>query len=265
MNFIWHTFFFDPVYNSLVFFIDVVRGGDVGLAIICTVVLVKIVLLPLSLKAARTQLVMRELEPKLAKIKEDYKDKRDIQAIKTMELFKEARINPLSSIGLLFLQLPIIFALYFAVYSGGGVALPGINVALLYSYIPTPDTVNTVFLGVTEILKPAVTQIPVFIFEDVSIPVKVAGLFFALLAGITQFIHTRLSLPPLKPQVAGAAPNFKDDFARSMQLQMRYVMPVIIVVVAYSLSTAIALYFTISNIMSIAQEYIVRHQGLKVT
>ena len=33
-SFIWHTFFFDPVYNGLVFFIDIVPGGDVGLAII---------------------------------------------------------------------------------------------------------------------------------------------------------------------------------------------------------------------------------------
>ncbi len=63
MSFIWHTFFFDPIYNSLIFFIDVVRGGDVGIAIILTVILVKVVLLPLSLKAIRTQIVMRDIEP----------------------------------------------------------------------------------------------------------------------------------------------------------------------------------------------------------
>lgn len=74
MNYIWHTIFFDPVYNSLVFFIDIVRNGDVGLSIICTVILVKLIILPLSLKAARTQIVMREIEPKLAKLKEDYKN-----------------------------------------------------------------------------------------------------------------------------------------------------------------------------------------------
>jgi len=54
-SFIWHTFFFDPVYNGLVFFIDVVPGGDVGIAIILMTIVVKIILLPLSLKAARTQ------------------------------------------------------------------------------------------------------------------------------------------------------------------------------------------------------------------
>lgn len=243
MNFIWHTFFFDPIYNSLIFFIDVVRNGDVGIAIIFTVILVKTIILPISLKAARTQLAMHEIEPKLVKIKEEYKDKREMQAIKTMELFKEANVNPFSSILLLFIQIPIVIALYFAVYSGGGVKLPDINTALLYSFIPTPEFVNMIFLG----------------FMDIT----AKSLPLALIAGFTQFIHTKLSLPPQKPKDHSAEPSFKDDFARSMQLQMRYVMPVLIFVVAYTISAAIALYFTISNLMAIAQEYVVRHKGLK--
>lgn len=243
MSFIWHTFFFDPVYNALVFFIDVVPGGDVGVAIICTVILVKAVILPISLKAARTQLVMRELEPKLAEVKEKYKDNREAQALKTMELFKEANVNPFSSILLLFIQIPIVIALYFSVSSGGGVPLPAINTGFLYSFIPTPETVNMVFLE----------------FMDIT----AKSLPLALLAGITQFIHTHLSLPQQKPRDPKAGPNFKDDFARSMQLQMRYVMPALITVVAYTLSASIALYFFVSNLMAIAQEYVVRRQGLK--
>ncbi len=243
MSFIWHTIFFDPIYNSLVFFIDVVRGGDVGVAIICTVVLVKTIILPISLKAARTQLAMRELEPKLAKIKEEYKDKREVQAVKTMELFREAQVNPFSSILLLFIQIPFVIALYFAVYTGGGVKLPLINTELLYTFIPTPETVNMIFLG----------------FMDITMK----SLPLALIAGITQYIHTNLSLPPQKPRDPKAEPNFKEDFGRSMQMQMRYVMPVLITFVAYTLSASIALYFTISNLMAIAQEYVVRHKGLK--
>ncbi len=243
MSFIWHTIFFDPIYNSLVFFIDFVRNGDVGIAIICTVVLVKVVILPISLKAARTQFAMRELEPKLTKIKEDYKDKKDVQAIKTMEVFKEANVNPFSSILLLFIQIPIVIALYFAVSSGGGIHLPDINTEVLYSFIPTPEIVNMIFLG----------------FMDITLK----SLPLAFLAGLTQFIHTNLSLPPQKPRDPKAEPNFKDDFARSMQIQMKYVMPLVIFVVAYTISAAIALYFTISNLMAIGQEYVVRHKGLK--
>lgn len=244
MNFIWHTFFFDPVYNSLIFFIDVVRGGDVGIAIICTVILVKLVILPISLKATRTQLAMRDIEPKLAKIKEDYKDQREVQAIKTMEVFREAKVNPFSSFLLLFIQVPIFIALYFSVYSGGGAKLPLINTALLYSFIPNPEHVNMIFLGFLDITKKSIV--------------------LAFIAGVTQYIHTNLSLPPANPRDPNAEPNFKDDFARSMQLQMRYVMPILIFFAAYTLSAAIALYFTISNLMAIVQEYVVRHKGLKV-
>lgn len=243
-TYIWHTIFFDPIYNSLVFFVDVVRGGDVGIAIILTVILVKLILLPVSLKAARTQLIMNEMAPKMDEIKKTYKDNREEQARKTLELFQKNKVNPFSSILLLFIQIPIVIALYFAVYKGGGVALPDINTALLYSFIPTPDTVSMFFIGIMDITEKSIV--------------------LAFLAGATQFFHTRLSMPKLAPRDPKAEVSFKDDFNRSLQLQMRYVMPIIIFIAAYTISAAIALYFTISNVMSIAQEYVVRHKGLKI-
>jgi len=236
-SYIWHTFFFDPVYNTLVFFIDVLPGGDVGLAIVCTVVLIKLVILPLSIKVTKMQAVMRELEPRMKEIKASITDRQE-QAQAMMELYKEKNINPFSSIILLFIQFPIIIALYLSVMNGGGSALPEINTALLYSFIPTPETVSMFMFGVFDI---AAKSLPL-----------------ALLAGFTQFVHVRLSMPLMEPKEKGAEPNFKDDFQRSMQLQMRYVMPIIIVFVAYTFSAAIALYFTVSNITAIAQEYVVR-------
>ncbi len=237
-NYIWHTFFFDPVYNGLIFFIDIIPGGDVGLAIIATVVVVKLILLPLSIKAAKTQRIMREIEPKLREIREKFKDKREEQARAMMEIYQEAGMNPFAAIFLILLQLPIIIALYFAVYSGGGVALPEINTALLYSFISSPDLVNMNFLGAVDISgKSAV---------------------LALLAGVTQFFQVKVSMPEMKPKEPGAAPDFKEDMMRNMQLQMRYVMPVIIFFVAYFISAAIALYFFVSNLVAIAQEFYVR-------
>jgi YidC/Oxa1 family membrane protein insertase len=237
-NYIWHTFFFDPVYNGLIFFIDVIPGGDVGLAIIATVIVVKTILLPLSIKAAKTQKTMREIEPKLKELKEKYKDNREEQARAMMVIYKEAGMNPFASIFLLFLQIPIIIALYFSVFSGGGVALPEINTDLLYSFVSSPTNVTMNFLGI--------------------IDMSGKSLILALLAGITQFYQIKLSLPVLPPKEKGAEPSLKDDFMRNMQLQMRYVMPVIIVVAAYVISAAIALYFLISNLVAIGQEFYVR-------
>jgi len=237
-TYIWHTFFFDPVYNGLIFFIDIIPGGDVGLAIIATVVVVKTILLPLSIKAAKTQRVMREVEPKLKEIKETLKDKREEQAQAMMKVYKEAGINPFASIFLIFLQIPIIIALYFAVYTGGGIALPAINVDILYSFIPVPDFANMNFIGLIDITG--------------------KSLILAFLAGITQYYQVKLAMPDLPPKDPKAAPNFKDDFMRNMQLQMRYVMPVVIFFVAYFISAAIALYFLVSNVVAIAQEVYVK-------
>ncbi|MDB9944441.1 YidC/Oxa1 family membrane protein insertase, partial [bacterium] len=139
---LWHNLFFDPVYNTLIYAIDIIPGGDVGLAIILATIVVKVVLLPLSLRATETQLALKNIEPKIKEIKEKFKDKREEQARKMMDLYKEAGVNPFASILLLFIQIPVIIALYFSVVFGGGVALPEINTALLYSFIPTPEQVS---------------------------------------------------------------------------------------------------------------------------
>ena len=237
-SYIWHTIFFDPVYNTLIFFVDVFPLGDVGLAIVATVVVVKLVLFPLSIKAVKTQKIMREIEPKLKELKEKFKDKREEQAKAMMEIYREAGMNPFASIAVMFLQIPFVIALYLAVSSGGGIALPALNIDILYSFIPTPDQVTMIMLGAFDIASK-------------SLPL-------ALVAGITQFISTRYAMPALAPKKADATPNFKDDFARNMNLQMRYVMPVVIVFVAYAFSAAIALYFVVSNLMTLLQEYVVR-------
>jgi len=237
-SFIWHTFFFDPVYNTLVFFIDIFPGGDVGLAIVATVVVVKLALFRISIKAVRTQKILRELEPKLREIKEKHKDNREAYALAMMALYKEAGINPVASIIVMIIQIPFIIALYFAVTSGGGIPLPAINSDILYRFIPSPETVSMLMFGVFDITAR-------------SLPL-------AVLAGIGQFIHTNYAMPALPPREPGAAPDFKDDLMRNMNLQMRYVMPVIIAVVAYTLSAAIAIYFIVTSIMSIIQELVVR-------
>lgn len=237
-SYIWHTFFFDPVYNSLVFFIDIIPGGDVGLAIIATVLLVKTVLLPISIKAVQTQKAMREIEPKLKEIKEKHKDDKQQQAQAMMAIYKDAGMNPLASIFLIFLQIPIIIALYFSVYKGGGIPLPDINIDLLYSFVKEPVQITMNFLGLIDITE--------------------KSLLLALGAGITQYFHVHLTMPKLPPKEEGAAPNLRDDFMRNMQTQMKYVMPVLITVVAYTISAAIALYFLVSNLTTIAQEYFVR-------
>ncbi len=237
-SYIWHSFCLDPVYNVLVFFIEHMPGGDVGLAIIATVVVVKVLLYPLSLKAVKTQKLQKELEPIMKEIKVKYPDDREAAAKATMAAYKDAGMNPFASILVVFLQLPFLIALYFAVSKGGGVALPGINFDLLYSFIPHPSVVSMDFIGMFNISHKSVV---------------LAGL-----AGITQFIATWFAMPAIAKKEPGAVDSFKDDFARNMQLQMKFVMPVMITFIAYTFSAAIALYFVVSNLVTITQEFFIR-------
>ena len=228
------TFIYNPLYNGLIFFVSIVPGGDVGIAVILLTIFVKFILFPLSIKAVKTQVIMREIEGPLKELQEKYKEDKQKQAQEIMALYREKGINPFSSILLLFIQIPIIFGLYWVFFKGG---LPEVDTSLLYSFISAPTVIDMNFVGLVDMAGKSV--------------------ILAFLAGVTQYIQAKLSLPPLKPRDEKEA-SFKDDLARSFHLQMRYVLPVIVFFISWSISAAIALYWTTSNIFSILQEWYVR-------
>jgi YidC/Oxa1 family membrane protein insertase len=241
-SYIWSTVFFNPIYNLLVYFISVVRDGDLGLAVIATVLVVKICLLPLSIKAAKTQKVMREIEPKLKAVKEQYKDDKEALVKAQMAIYKEAGMNPLAVLLNIFIQFPFLIALYVSIYSNyeviDGVTSFTLDPAPLYSFVTFPETFSTLFLGSINMLER-------------SIPL-------ALLAGITAYFQVRLTMPVLPAPATDAELSFKDEFMRNMQTQMRVLMPIMMVGIGYFFSSVIALYLIVSNIAAVAQELYIR-------
>src|SRR6185436_3117124 len=83
----------------------------------------------------------------------------------------------------------------------------------------------------------------------------------ALLAGLSQFFQVRIATPStLPPKDPSKKETFGENLARSMNIQMRYILPVFIAFVAYNVSAAIALYWTASNVVAIIQEILVRRK-----
>ncbi|MDO8604117.1 MAG: YidC/Oxa1 family membrane protein insertase [bacterium] len=230
------TVFYQPLYNALVLILGVVPGANVGVAIIFLTLIVRGALLPLSHKSVVSQAKMRKIAPEIEKLKEKHKDNKQEQARKTMELYKEHGINPFSGCLLVLIQLPIIFALYFVFFKG----LPDLKVEQLYSFVHVPSVVSMMFLGIILSKK---------------------SIIIALLAGVTQYYQIKLSIPAMAPAEKGAKPSFKDDFARSFNIQMRYMLPVIVFGISYSISAAVALYWTTSNLFSIAHELYVKRKA----
>jgi YidC/Oxa1 family membrane protein insertase len=234
---LFNTFIYNPLYNGLVLFIDFVPMADVGIAVILLTILVKLLLFPIAQKVARTQVIIKKVQPEIDEIKNKYKDDRTELTRKTLEVYKQNKINPLFGFLIILIQLPIIFGLYWVFYKGG---LPNIDTTLLYSFVPIPYNVNMLFLGV--------------------VPMAGKSVVLAALAGITQFINMQIIIPKQPKKDPTDKPNFKDDMTRNMHIQMKYMMPILITVMAYVISSAIALYWVTSNIFAIGQELLVRKQ-----
>ncbi len=106
------TLIAQPIFNLLVAIYALLPGHNFGFAIIIFTIIIRLLLWPLVRKQLHQTKVMRKIQPELKKIKKQTKGNRQQEALMTMELYKERGIKPLSSIGVVLLQLPILLALY---------------------------------------------------------------------------------------------------------------------------------------------------------
>ena len=222
-----------PLYNGLVYLINVLPGHDVGLAVVVLTIIVRFILYPLSRKAIQTQIVMKKLVPEVEKIKEKHKDSKEDEARAILELYKKNNVSPFAGIGLMLIQLPILLGLYWVFAQGGW---PKIDASMLYSFVHAPEHINMMFLG----------------FMDISAKHNIT---LAILAAITQAIYTRLSMGPRGEKTATEA-SFSNDLAKSFDIQARFVLPAIIGVISFTIVAAAPLYWVTGNIFMIAQEYL---------
>lgn len=238
MQALWNTIFYQPIYNILILIVNNVTFGDVGFAIIIVTILVKFILYPLTKKSIKSQILMKRMEPEIKQIKKDYPNKEE-QAKKTFELYKKYGTNPFSGCLVVLIQLPVIFALYYVFYKG-----LSLDAGPIYSFIAKPIAIHTNFLGFIEI--------------------NGKSILLAVLAGITQFLQGYLATP-IKPKVEvikesdiEEKKSFQDEISGSMQMNVKYILPLFIAFISWRISAAVALYFVISNIFTIVQEWYIR-------
>lgn len=246
MSNLFHLIFFQPLYNALVWITDVLPGGDIGLAVIILTIIVRLILFPLQHKMTRTQRKLKELEGEIKAIKEKHQKDPQAQAKAMMLLYKEHGISPFSGFLLLIIQLPILWALYWVFHDGVTV-----EPELLYSFVVAPAVTNSLFLGLVDL--------------------SARSLVLSLIAGAAQYLQVSFAMPSLPKADPKAAPSFKDDLARSMSMQMKFIFPVMIALVSWSVPSVVALYWITSSLFSVGHELIVRRQarnwsgGLKTT
>jgi len=219
---------YQPLLNILVLLYEYIPGHDFGIAVIILTLLIRFLFYPLGIKAIKSQKALSEIQPKVKEVQEQYKDDKEKQAKEIMALYKRENINPFSSFLPLLIQLPVLIALY-RVFWHGFQAEQMVN---LYSFMPLPGQINTFFLGILDLAAPS--------------------LFLAVLAGISQFIQVKMTIPKFKKKKGK-----QSDFSQIMQKQMQYFFPIFTVIILLRLPAAIGVYWLTTTLFTIIQQYFI--------
>jgi len=103
--------FIGKILLSMLLWIESVIG-NFGVAIILMTVIIRLVLWPLTAKAAQSAKKMAKIQEPLKEVRERFKDKPEKVQAETMKLFKQHKINPAAGCLPIFVQIPIFFALF---------------------------------------------------------------------------------------------------------------------------------------------------------
>lgn len=258
---LYSTVILHPIANLMVLIYNYLPIKDLGLTIIILTIIIRLLLLPLSYKAARTQREITKIQPRLKEIQKQYKDNREEQAKLLMALYKEHKINPLSGIIPILIQLPILFALYrsfmmlirgtAAIGSGLGAltattttstiavistTTPAIT-SLLYSFVANPGAINPTFLGLVDLSK---TNVPL-----------------AIITGLLQFVLSKM--------ISGAQKTKSGDkkspsIGNMMGTQMTYVLPALTVMFALQLPAGLPLYWATTTLFSLGEQFWIKRK-----
>ncbi len=106
----WLTVLAKPIYVLLAFLHGIV--GNWGWAIVLLTVLIKGVFYPLSAASYKSMAKMKEVSPRLMKLREQYGDDKQKMNVAMMELYKTEKINPLGGCLPILVQIPVFISLY---------------------------------------------------------------------------------------------------------------------------------------------------------
>ena len=234
----FNTILYQPLFNALILLYEYLPGHDFGIAVIVLTIIIRLIFYPLMVQSIKSQKILSELQPKMQEIQRKYRDDKEKQAKATMELYQKEKINPFGGCLPLLIQLPILIALYQVFWKG----LQPEAMQNLYNFVSNPGSIDPTFLGVINLGQ--------------------ASLILAVLAGITQFFQTKMITPKTPHRTcSGAGQAKKQDqmaqFSGMMQKQMLYFFPIFTVFILWKLPAAIALYWIVTALFSIFQQYLI--------
>ncbi len=227
MGDLFFTVLYQPLYNLLVWTYDVLPWGGLGLAIILLTILIKGVLLPLTYRSLKVQKEMQEIQPKIAELKEQYKDNKEEMAKQMMELYKTHKVNPFASCLPTIVQLLVFIALYRVLSAGFG----EVNAEILYAFVHNPVQMSPYFLG---------------------LDLRAVSPILGIIAGVTQYFQAKQMVTARPPKAArGESGSLDEDMTAAMNRSMTTVLPIMMLVLgSTTLPAGLTLYIVVSTVLT---------------
>jgi YidC/Oxa1 family membrane protein insertase len=219
VNFGWFDKIARPALYLLNFFYGYV--GNYGIAIILVTMLIKILFWPIAQKGLKSMKNMQKIQPKMAKLKEKYKNDSARLNQEMMGLYKTYKVNPLGGCLPMILQIPVFFALYKVLLQ-----------AIELRHAPF-------MLWITDLSAPDRLMVGVDIPYLGGIPV------LTLLMGGSMFLQQRMTPSP----------------ADATQAKIMMFLPVIFTFMFLNFASGLVLYWLVNNLLSIAQQYVINKQA----
>ncbi|MEO0499382.1 MAG: membrane protein insertase YidC [Pseudomonadota bacterium] len=217
----WFGIIARPIYNVLAWLFGLV--GNFGVAIILLVVIIRALLYPIANKQFESMAKLRRIQPKMKALQERYKDDKPKLQQEMMALYKEEKANPLGGCLPIFLQIPIFYALYKTL-------LLAIDVrhepfALWIKDLAAPDPL---------------TPVNLFGFLPFDPPGFIAIGVLPIFLGFTMWLQFKLNPAPMD----------------EVQQKVFSILPWVFMVIMAPFAAGLQLYWTVNNILSIAQQWI---------
>lgn len=226
----WFYFITKPLFRLIDWLYGLV--GNFGIAILITTVILKTIFYPIANKNFQSMAKMKALQPQMAAIRERFPDDKVKQQQATMELYKKEKVNPVAGCLPMLIQIPVFFALYKVIF-----VTIEMRQAPFFGWIrdlsaPDPTSVFNLF-GLVPYTPPHFLQIGIW----------------PLIMGFTMFLQMKMNPAPADP----------------VQKSMFNWMPVIFTFMLGTFPAGLVIYYSWSNLLTLAQQYIImRKAGMKV-
>ncbi|MGV8073633.1 MAG: membrane protein insertase YidC [Syntrophobacteraceae bacterium] len=209
----WFTIVAKPLVYVLDAFYRFTR--NYGVAIILLTVIIKILFWPLTHYSFKSMKSMKKIQPKIAQLREKYKDDKEKLNQEMLGLYRTYKVNPLGGCLPMVLQIPVFFALYRML--NGAVELRHQPFMWWINDLTAPDRLH---IGIN---IPYLGGLPVL----------------TILMGISMFVQQKMTPSAGDPR----------------QEQIMLFMPVIFTVFFINFPSGLVLYWLVNNVLSIAQQY----------